>query len=99
MSDQLRCYGERGQLLFRGPFWFLRAGTWHMRLHGLIRGVVLVIIFELRGSKVTQFELAAGQSDHVLVLIRDLVAFEFVVYAAGDATEIIVDRIEMVGET
>jgi FkbM family methyltransferase len=97
--DQLQRRGERGQLLFRGPFWFLRAGTWHMRLHGRIRGAVLIMVFESLGGKVTQFELAAGQSEHVLVLTRDLVAFEFVVYAISDATEIVVERIEMIGET
>lgn len=99
MGAQLRCRGERGQLLFRGPFWFLRAGTWRMRLHGAIRGAVLVFIFESLGSKVTQFEMAAGESEHVLVSTRDLVAFEFVVYAASDPAEIIVDQIEMIAET
>jgi len=96
--DQLRCRGERGQLFFRGPFWFLRAGTWRMRLHGVIRGSVLVMIFESLGGKVMQFTLAAGQLEHVLVFTRDLVAFEFLVYAASDAAEIVVDRIEMIGQ-
>ena len=87
-----------GALLFHGPYWFLKRGRWRVKLHGRIRGAVTFSLLERFGYAVSQFTLKAGQTEHVLILRRDLVHFECAAYAAGGSAEIDVRRIEFVRE-
>jgi len=72
-----------GALLFHGPYWFLKRGRWRVKLHGRILGAVTFSLLERFGYAVSQFTLEAGQTEHVLILRRDLVHFECAAYAAA----------------
>jgi hypothetical protein len=96
-TDYLHCVGEQRSLLFFGPYWFLRAGFWRLRLHGAIHGAILFVLQE-SGGVVLEFEMREGQSEHVFESRRDLTAFEIVAFAATDPAEIILDRIDMIRE-
>lgn len=90
--------GERGTLFFYGPFWFLRAGMWRLRLIGTLRGSIMLVVQESFGAKVLEFELHEGQAEHVFASKRDLPAFELAAFATSDSAEITVERLELIWE-
>jgi len=91
-DERLIRSANRGDVLFFGPFWFLRAGIWRVRVHGAIRGSIFVRVQELNGVKVTEFELRTERLEHVFIANHDLVAFELVAYASSNSAEIILER-------
>jgi FkbM family methyltransferase len=87
---------QRGTLLFHGPYWFMKRGRWHFKLHGNIRGAVTFYLLERFGYNVQEFTLDTEQSEFVFTLPRDLVYFECAGRAASDDATIEVRALEFV---
>jgi FkbM family methyltransferase len=87
-----------GEILFHGPYWFLRKGVWRFKLHGAIIGAVSFSLQERFGYHVLDFPLTEGQSEHVFILQHDLIHFEFVARSAADGAKIELDRLEFTRE-
>ena len=94
-GGNLATSGENGQVLFHGPYWFLRRGVWQLVLHGSIEGDMSVTIAERFGYKVTDFTLAGTNSTHQFIAERDLVQFECVGRAAG-RTALNLSKLELI---
>ena len=95
-TDKLRCSASGGELMFHGPYWFLKRGRWRLKFHGHIKGAVEFSILERFGYNVLRFTLEAGESEHLFTLHRDLVHFECAVWAVSVKAEIEVCRIEFI---
>jgi FkbM family methyltransferase len=89
---------SRGDIIFHGPYWFLRKGVWRLKLHGTIQGAISFILQERFGYFVLRFFMTEGQSDQVFTLNRDLIHFECVARAATEHVEIELDRLEFIRE-
>jgi FkbM family methyltransferase len=93
--DKLIATGASGQILCHGPYWFLRSGIYHFRLHGEIEGHVSVVIAARFGHPVQQFEMETGEHEKTFVVERDLVGFECIIRAKGTIPSIIrIERLE-----
>jgi len=88
-----------GDILFHGPYWFLRKGVWRFKLHGAVRGVICFILQERFGYHVLDFSMREGQSEHIFILKRDLIHFECVARSATESGRIELDRIEFIRES
>jgi FkbM family methyltransferase len=95
---QPRSRAKPGDILFHGPYWFLRKGVWRFKLYGAIRGAISFILQERFGYRVLSFPMGEGQSEHVFILNRDLIHFECVARSAVDGAEIELDRLEFIRE-
>jgi FkbM family methyltransferase len=91
---------RRGQneMLFHGPYWFLRQGVWRWKFHGKIRGAVRMSILERFGHHVVDFVIEEDKAEQVFVIRHDLVYFECAAFAANAEAEIAVERLEFVRE-
>jgi FkbM family methyltransferase len=87
-----------GEMLFHGPYWFLRTGVWRFKFHGEIHGAVRIRILERFGYHVLNFLIEQGNAEHVFVMPRDLVYFECAAYAASPQTDITLQRLEFIRE-
>ena len=94
----LRRIADQGEMLFHGPYWYLRQGVWRFKFHGEIRGTVRFSVLERFGHPVHEFLVQAGQIEHVFVTSRDLVYFECAAFAATTPAEITVDHLEFIRE-
>ena len=94
----LRRTADQGEMLFHGPYWYLRQGVWRFKFHGEIRGAARFTLLQRVGHLVEEFLVRGGQFEHVLVIPRDLVYFECAAYAATTHAEITVDRLEFIRE-
>jgi hypothetical protein len=94
----LRSVAKLGDILFHGPYWFLRKGVWRFKLHGAVKGAICFILQERFGYHVLDFLIREGQSEHIFTLKRDLIYFECVARAATESAEIELDRLEFVRE-
>jgi FkbM family methyltransferase len=97
-SGPLRRTANQGQMLFHGPYWYLRQGVWRFKFHGKIRGAARFGLLQRFGHVVEQFSVQVGQFEHVLVVPRDLIYFECAAYAETAQVEITVDRLEFIRE-
>lgn len=95
-TPKLHRAADRDGMLFHGPYWFLRRGVWRLKLHGEIRGVADFTLQEAAGRRVLGFTMTEGQTEHVFVVSRDLLDFEFFVVAASDRAEIGFERLELI---
>jgi FkbM family methyltransferase len=87
-----------GEILFHGPYWFLRKGVWRFKLHGAIIGAISFTLQERFGYHVLDFPLTEGQSEHVFILQHDLIHFECVARSAAEGARIELDRLEFTRE-
>jgi FkbM family methyltransferase len=94
----LRSVAKPGDILFHGPYWFLRKGVWRFKLHGAVKGAICFILQERFGYHVLDFLIREGQSEHIFTLKRDLIYFECVARSATESAEIELDRLEFVRE-
>jgi FkbM family methyltransferase len=94
----LRRTADQGQMLFHGPYWYLRQGNWRFKFHGEVRGVACFALLQRFGHLVEQFSVQEGQFEHVIAVPRDLIYFECAAYAETTQTEITVDRLEFIRE-
>lgn len=90
--------GSHGEMLFHGPYWLLRSGTWRCKVHGDIRGTVCICLLERFGHPVLDFVVEADKAEHVFTIQHDLVYFECAAYAASPEAEIALDRVEFIRE-
>jgi len=93
-AGPLRSRGSGGELLFHGPYWYLRRGAWRLDLVGEVSGAVSLAIQERFGHRVAEFLLAPGATSHVFTADHDLLHFECAARAAGAHAEIAVTRLE-----
>jgi FkbM family methyltransferase len=91
--------GNKGEMLFHGPYWFLPSGIWRLKFHGTFRGVLHFALLQRFGHRVIEFDLDEGQMEHVFVMPRYLVHFECAAYAASHTAEVNVERLEFIRET
>jgi FkbM family methyltransferase len=89
---------REGELLFHGPYWFLRAGVWRCKFHGEIRGTLRIQILERFGHPVLEFLIDEDKAEHVFIVPRDLVNFECAGSAASPEAEITFGRVEFIRE-
>lgn len=87
--------GRDGQVLFFGPYWFLRRGQWEIRLHGAIQGEIALSVTERRGQEVARLRLDENRLSARFAADRDLIDFECVVRATGGAARVELNRIEL----
>jgi hypothetical protein len=97
-SQNLPQASRVGEILFHGPYWFLRKGAWRFKLHGTISGAISFSLQERFGYHVLGFPMSAGQSEHVFILQRDLIHFECVARGATEGAAIELDRLEFIRE-
>jgi FkbM family methyltransferase len=91
--DELIATGTSGQILFHGPYWFLRRGIYRLRLYGEVKGHLSITIAARFGHAVHQFELVTGETEKTFIAERDLLFFECIIRAKGTST-IRVERLE-----
>lgn len=96
--DGLRGRAKPGDILFHGPYWFLRKGAWRFKLHGAVRGAICFILQERFGHHILDFAMREGQSEHIFISKRDLVHFECVARSASESAGIELERLEFVRE-
>jgi FkbM family methyltransferase len=96
--SESRSGAKPGDILFHGPYWFLRKGVWRLKLYGSIRGAISFILQERFGYRVLGFPMSEGQSEHVFILKRDLIHFECVARSATEGAQIELNRLEFIRE-
>jgi FkbM family methyltransferase len=77
-TDRLSVAGSPGEILFHGPYWFLRRGGWRLTFVGNIRGRVALSIAERFGRPVVEFTLDEHTKEQRFVADRDLIHFEVI---------------------
>lgn len=73
-------------LLFHGPYWFLRRGTWSLRINGAVKGNLRVSITERFGRPASDLEFGPNALTRQFATDHDLVFFECAARADGDET-------------
>ena len=71
----------RGQALFYGPYWFLKAGRYRLKIHGEVEGALVVTIVQRPGHALTQFSLPNGVKEANFAIDQDAVKFQCVARA------------------
>lgn len=95
-GERLVSEGTAGQILFHGPYWFLRSGIWVLYIHGRIDGEVDVLLTERFGHVTKSQRLSAGQMQWQFHNAQDLIHFEIVVRAASRNARVEIKRLELV---
>lgn len=90
--------GNKDDLLFHGPYWFLPSGIWRLKFHGTLSGTLRFEILHRFGHRVLEFPFSEGQTEHVLVVPRALVHFECAAYAASPVADVNIERLEFILE-
>jgi FkbM family methyltransferase len=75
-----------GGLLFHGPYWFLRRGTYHVHVDGDVHSDMSLGIAEKFGYPVRDLVLSRKTCSFDLVIERDLTRFEVVGRARGGSS-------------
>ena len=65
-------------VLFYGPYWFLRRGTWRLRIHGELDGGLRIDLSERFGWKIMSLDFDSRALERDFICERDLVKFECV---------------------
>jgi hypothetical protein len=86
--------GNKDDLLFHGPYWFLPSGIWRLKFHGTLSGTLRFEILHRFGHRVLEFALGEGQTEHILVVPRALVHFECAAYVTSPAANVNIERLE-----
>ena len=91
----LTAQAAEGQLLFYGPYWFLRRGRWRLTVVGRIEGEIHLTITEQFGRQVAAFALDGTRTECVFSTDHDLANFECVARAMNTAAEIDLECVEL----
>jgi FkbM family methyltransferase len=98
-AERVTLRGVPGQVIFYGPYWFLRKGAWRLRICGEIIGGLLIRVATRFGYSITEVRLAQGENETVFVVPIDVTRLEFIGVAASNDTRITVERIELIRES
>jgi FkbM family methyltransferase len=82
-------------ILFYGPYWYLRRGTYSCEIDGEIHTAVKICITERFGYPVFSFELSQAAKHFVFPVHRDLMQFEVVARCLGSSANIRLDKIRL----
>jgi len=74
--DVLEASGKVGEMLFHGPYWFLRRGIYAVRFNGLIAGSIAITVTSRLGHPEFSFELGSGITEARVLVTNDVVLFE-----------------------
>jgi FkbM family methyltransferase len=91
--------GNKDDLLFHGPYWFLPSGIWRLKFHGTLSGSLRFEILHRFGHRVLDFAFCEGQTEHILVVPRALVHFECAGYVASSVAKVNIERLEFILES
>lgn len=95
-GEMLISEGTAGQILFHGPYWFLRSGIWVLNIHGRIDGEIDVLLTERFGHVTESHRLSAAEAQWQFHNTQDLVHFEIVGRAASQNARVEIERLELV---
>jgi FkbM family methyltransferase len=95
-GDVLVSEGTPEQILFYGPYWFLRRGAWRLAIHGKIEGDIEVILAERYGYAALSQRMSATQMQWQFINERNLVQFEVIARPASAKARVEIKRIELV---
>jgi FkbM family methyltransferase len=87
--------GKTGDILFFGPYWFLRAGIYRVTLIGEVVGELRLALAARLGHECAAAILTGRNPSFVAVVKRDLLLFECVGVAAGDETRLELEQIQI----
>ena len=96
VGERLVASASRGKVLFYGPYWFLRAGRYKLRIHGEVNGSLGLTITRLGGQPIATVAMAKGAKEGTFVTDLDAMSFECVARAASDQASVTVERIEVI---
>jgi hypothetical protein len=88
--------GITGQILFHGPYWFLRSGIWVLHIQGRIDGEIDVLVTERFGHVTKSQRLSGGQMQWQFHNAQDLIQFEIVGRAVSQNARVEIERLELV---
>jgi hypothetical protein len=77
-GGDLAAAGDVRQILFYGPYWFLRRGVWDIRLEGTIEGEMEMTLAMRFGHGAERVLFSQDRKCARVVIARDLVQFECV---------------------
>jgi FkbM family methyltransferase len=95
-GERLVSEGTAGQILFHGPYWFLRSGIWMLHVHGTIEGEIDVLLTERFGYATQSHRLSAAQVQWQFHSQQHLTQFEIVGRAASENARVEIERLELV---
>ena len=90
----LKCEGAVGQVAFHGPYWFLPRGMYRIRLHGELKGDLIVTIATRFGYPLTTCKFADAATSIDFCVERDAVLFECVARLAAEKTALSLQKID-----
>lgn len=94
--DLLEASGKLGEILFHGPYWFLRRGTYAVRFHGSIIGGISIAVTSRFGYPEFSFELNSECLEASVVVVNDVVQFECVGRVASSTASIVLKSLEWI---
>ncbi len=86
----------RGEPLFYGPYWFLKAGRYTFKIHGEVEGALVVTIVQRPGHALTQFSLPNGVKEANFAIDQDAVKFQCVARAGSDHARVLIEQVEII---
>jgi FkbM family methyltransferase len=95
-GDVLVSEGAPSQILFHGPYWFLRSGIWMLKIHGRIDGEIDVLLTERFGHVTKTQRLSAAKMQWQFHNEQHLIQFEIVGRSASRNARVEIERLELV---
>jgi FkbM family methyltransferase len=84
---------EQAGVVFFGPDWYLRQGSWQIRLHGRVSGAVRMVIVEENQTIIAELKMSDVDLKGNFTVIHDITHFQVRAYAEA-GTVIDLERIE-----
>lgn len=94
--DHMVARAGKDEVLFYGPYWFLRRGWWRIDVYGHIRGQIVITIAERNVRRIAELAFSEGNTVRDFRIDHDLVDFQCLAQAQGGDAEIELYRIELV---
>ncbi len=95
--ERLKATGSQGQILFHGPYWFLRGGVYEFTVEASMEGELIFALASRFGHK--QHEVKITDKTFTLVVKRDMLYFECIGVVSSSTASISLQavRIRRVG--
>jgi FkbM family methyltransferase len=91
---KLAATGSQGEILFYGPYWFLKRGAYRVTLNGSVTGQLALTLASRFGYDALNFSLSSESKSLDIVVDRDLHNFECVARVGGDSASVELESIE-----
>ena len=96
LGERFVAAGSRDQILFYGPYWFLRRGVYKFKIFGSISGNIRVTLASRFGYAVQTFDLSPEKSQQEIIVEQDMVYFECVGRSLEPNVKVDIECIEIV---